>query len=431
MLKLMLGRYEEDSCIRDLGKAWAFSGSEANSYFCPRFWSYYYMENIRESSKVNAATLGTAFHSFIERILKKIKEEDRLITKEDVSECMIELESEVYLMALDAIKSKAIAQEKSNEMMDYILRASEGIRRYWNDMLADYRVMALEEALRCPIFEDRKFTSIFNPEMHLLRKVEGEQVVYKPPKTGEAINVPDGWELLIKKWDWYRIGRADLILQDRHTNNLIISDHKTSASPGRYIKNIDYQTQLAAYSALLSWEMDAGKFQHWNKDWDIVSGNWNVFQSKVSGKPKPLKSGKFSTAKNKFYQSWVFEEAIKDSGLNIDDYSEHIQWLKDEVNHKYAHNVPYDIQPFMIGRSITENLAYAEDLSRVRGKLATMDRDDTFLFSKTAVRKPQCHTYNSCMFSNNCLQNNTPSVIIGEEGKLPKIYWTNKTEEIP
>ena len=36
MLKLMISRYENDSCITDLGKAWAFSGSEAKSYNCPR-----------------------------------------------------------------------------------------------------------------------------------------------------------------------------------------------------------------------------------------------------------------------------------------------------------------------------------------------------------------------------------------------------------
>lgn len=426
----MLGRYETDLCIQELGKAWAFSGSEASSYFCPRFWSYYYMENIRETEQINAASLGVAFHSFIERILDRVKAEDRLITKEDVLYCIEGLESEVESMVVDALGDGNLALQKTSELIDHISNASEGIRRYWNDMLMDYRVMALEEPLRCPVFDDRDFKSIFSPDMHLLRKIEGKDVTYRPPKTGEAVNVPDGWELLIKSWDWYRIGRADLILQDRHSNNIIISDHKTSASPGRYMKNIPYQTQLAAYSALLSWEMDYGKFQHWNKDWDIVAGNWNVFQSKVPGKPALLKSGKLSTAKNRFYQSWVFEQAVVENGLNIDDYKEHISWLKSDIDQKYSHNVPYDVEPYMIARSITENLSYAEDLSAARKKLAKMDRDDTFLFTKTAVRKPQCHTYNSCMFTNNCLQNNTPSVIIGKEGKLPKIFWTNKKEEI-
>lgn len=112
-------------------------------------------------------------------------------------------------------------------------------------------------------------------------------------------------------------GTIDLIFKDEK-GRIWFADHKTTNSIDKYEKNAVMDRQISRYWwALTKLGMEPYGFIY------------NIILKDYPEKPKLLKTGKLSTAKTQKTTLDLYLQAIEDCGLDVDNYQEYLQFLKE------------------------------------------------------------------------------------------------------
>lgn len=219
---------------------------------------------------------------------------------------------------------------------------------------------------------------------------------------------------------WRYAGKWDMVARDRASGRVIIIDHKTtSLDPVTEVGNLSLSTQPVAYTyaaTYLSAIHRTGKEQYKldvvsNEEYSINTDEpmWpleievphtfrlNVIRKKIPKKPEVLKKkGKGGTlllSKSKGIDTTfdLYMEAIRDNGLNPDDYADVLRRLeKKPFNFCVSEEVP--IGPDEIIRWVGETRAELEDILRVEKDLDHL-----------ATRNPsQCNVFGVCSYAPLC-----------------------------
>lgn len=119
-----------------------------------------------------------------------------------------------------------------------------------------------------------------------------------------------------KNFDFF--GIIDMLVKE---NGLYwIVEHKTTTSiSNQYKKALTLDTQCIAYIEALERFLNI----------KIQGVIYNVILKSLPVKPKLLKNGKLSMAKNQNTTLELYLEAITENKLEIEDYSEHLEWISD------------------------------------------------------------------------------------------------------
>ena len=198
-------------------------------------------------------------------------------------------------------------------------------------------------------------------------------------------------------------GRADLLVRDSK-GQLWVVDHKTSNSYTPGLSGLDVDDQLTAYM-YLCWktlgEMPVGVL-------------YNVLLKKVPEKPRVLKSGKLSKAKDQGTTVSLYMEAINEMGLDPGDYADILEYL-DATGWEQFFFREYAT------RNESELLAYQNRLIVKATEVASIFADpDTW-----AVPSPKTRDCTYCEFLSACKSaddGGDPEVILETTFKKNKRY---------
>jgi len=412
--KTVLSRYEDDIRINKIGAAWLFSNSEKIEFGCIRKWTYGYILKYDEKTTSDALLYGITWHLIMEHALIEIMREDRTITIDRGIE-LCEVVGRDYLYSeWDAINTIEEAKEEWIEnIIQRLKRAIIGWCHHWNNTIhLEYEIIAIEQTLACPVI-DPTTQEIYTPKSLLIKD---ENRLYPVGIN----NLNKDKEIIEIEMPYWRVGKADAIVRKRGTKSLYILDHKTTSVPNSYEKKFLFDMQLSSYCALLHYEISHGELTLF-KDHHISGVIWDLCHSKVPAPPTTLKSGKLSTAKNRSVPSWIYEESIKIHGLDRNDYLEHLDYLKNIVDHNYFQYLVTSINANDMNRSFYEDYATAIKFHNTRLSLVECSDQD---FNYKAPRYPICQQYLSCKYSEICQPNIALSKI--DEDRLKKdkqIHW--------
>lgn len=166
-------------------------------------------------------------------------------------------------------------------------------------------------------------------------------------------------------WPWYLLGRLDALAADRvMTTTGTVIDAKASTQPSRYHDGIQFDPQLPGYC----WLVEAN-LAHFGLErvegflYDVVNAKYHPDPDELQWKPpkvEDMKSmaaqrgldgkgckrsedwmnllgivpghGGFSRRQNSGVPSWRYMQAVRDAGLDLDEYQDHIDFLADTVD---------------------------------------------------------------------------------------------------
>ena len=298
------------------------SNSEVRESWCKRKWllSYGYLLD-KEIKATSPLAFGALFHEVIEYVHREWMKAPKEISEN-------KLISFINSSLVTAVKEYNANSEELSEIKSRLIDSCMG---YLNILgLPDgYNIVAVEQELCFPFTDEYgeiiKANCIFN-------------------KTGEyfRLNSPlvDEKETFFKQLPLYHIGKMDFILQNKETGRLLIGEMKTSSQPENYSYMFHIDPQISAYRQMLEYAIENGWAEKNGisgvpKD-DPIEGYVTEFiYSKKTRDPKKLSKGDFSKSKSERVPSWKYLKSLKDNGLPVEDYKEHIQHLKLNVDSKY------------------------------------------------------------------------------------------------
>lgn len=112
-------------------------------------------------------------------------------------------------------------------------------------------------------------------------------------------------------------GTIDLIFRHLPSGKVWFMDHKTTSSLDIYDNNSRMDRQISRYWwALKKLGYDVGGFIY------------NIILKDYPRPPRVLKKGNLSVDKNQNTTLDLYIQAIHDNGLDINDYTEHLNWMK-------------------------------------------------------------------------------------------------------
>ena len=409
---IQLSRYEDEERLKKLGNIWAFSNTEKMTFGCNRLWVYDYFQGYVDSDKAPALRYGIVWHRILECILLEIKRLDRMVSAD---ECRSIYKDNIqWIIEEEEPPGEYGYSDNMIDIMDRAERCLEGWRQEWEQLMLQWNIVEIEKILVMPVYD--RDGNLFAPPIPILE----EDNTYRPLKVGEWV---EDANIKIVTWPWYKVGKIDVLLQHKTSGELMIVDHKTTAQVGAYESKMSFDMQLPSYVSQLEWEKTHGELQQY-KDNNIFGVMWDLATSKIPKYPKPLKSGKLSTAKSS--PSWVFEESIKTYNLAIEDYQLHIEKLKlSDAN--YIKHCFMRASKEVVERIKWEDLAFVERVSKMRNELPQICTSDINELSVVAPRYPICNQYGRCKFSNLCVTNIALSVIIKESSE--KLFWTKDNKD--
>ncbi len=408
-------RYEDNKRVQDLGIAIVHTHSEFMGSACTKLWYYNYYKAYNTEGFRASLVYGSLFHLVIEEVIN--------------NRVLIDSEPSTNKYFLDILKTKkkeltdkismnlndqdfSLFDEEIDSCEQRIINVIDEWIKVWDeDILSRFNVIATEKVLIKPI-----------------KNIDGEQ--YKTSVIVDVLYDEDNKDIVMIQSDSaftenktalmdvpvYKIGTADVILQEKSSGHLYIMDHKTTGSVSSYKSRLKFDLQLQSYCNLLNYEINFGSMQEY-KDCRVAGVIWDISSSKTPPIAKRLISGKLSTAK-KSYPYWQYIKAIKEHNLNIEDYKEHINYLQD-MSWKYV-SIEEDVFSYeQLARIDHEDLIYSDRINSMREKLQRITHEDHA--DAIVARFPQCQAYNSCSFMSPCLANTPYSVILNEQA--PVFSW--------
>ena len=405
--------------MRQLGLVMAFTNTERMNFACPRLWTYQHMENFTTPQKAGALTYGIVWHSILEEILEEIKETDLICTEQRLLEILDErllplIEEEFLSSGGEELLHQAISFGNVADIEQRIRNCIIGWRISWVSLLERFKIVEVEIPLTAPVLDPRGNIAYFPTY------ITADEGFWRPSRMGEAFLAE------LKDLPYYKVGKIDVLLEDRETGDLWICDHKTTSSPAMFENGITYDVQLPSYASLLDWEIKNG-YLGYLKGKSIAGVIYDISHSKVSGIPDLLKSGKLSKAKNAGVTSWIYAKAIEHYGLPPSEYKDHLVYLKNNADPKKNYQRFYYLSPEDIDRCADEDYGLDAEMSIRRFELAEIIPDNIIQFNSIAYRYPVCQKYGNCRFSTFCLANTPPTDIMLERDD--SIKWVEEISQ--
>ena len=419
--KTVFSRYD-DPRIEALGAAWLVTNSDKGTFGCKRKFAWTNVECIEQEGKNEALSYGSAWHYWMEEIIGFIKKEDRVPDKAEHWKLFQEKIHSVLDKALEEIPDENKRQEAKEDFYERIFRSVEGWRLNWEKQIhPHYKVLEVEMVVVAPIMDEEG--NRFKPQMPILANDRLEPTIMRPPLVGEITHKrfeKAVWHEKTVEWDWYKVGKIDVLLEHRQSGNLVILDHKTSQYPSTYENKFMFDMQMPSYGALLKWEIEHGDYYNQYKGRHIEGMIWDICHSKIPPIPQPLKDGTLSTKRT--CASWVFKMALKKFQLDMTpDYEAFIKKAETTYDPKYFVIVKSFLTQNTIDRCAFEDYALAEEMQRFLIKLYRANPAHSKQFDMLAPRYPLCDKYGKCGISNICIANYTPCAIL--HVRQPKLYW--------
>ena len=417
------------------GAALVFTNSERSALMCPRFYAYQYIQNVENGNRAAALSYGTIVHRFLEEVLKEVAVTDVLPSVEDL------------IAKHKAITPQLIADEalEATEYIDpdpimaNIEKSMIGWRRNWARLFSEWRVDGVELEFNAPILKKdgtplKRFLPVvlfdYSDGSQWARFARAGEYAYSAVSEGYELNLSDAemvrakecanislleWELPIRV-----AGKVDVLLRHRaDPDRIAVLDHKTTSSLAKYTKNAKYDVQLPTYAYLIKYGVDQyGKRYTGN----VATVFYDLLHSKIPDPPKPLKSGKLSTARVGC-PSWIFEQAIAENDLRVEDYADTLVHLQTNTDQRYFDVVERTLFEDDLDRCAGELYSVANQIADRRVALSIVDIRDEYEVNVCAPRQPhQCILWGDCKYSQICLANNQFNVILSSE---PTIWFEN------
>lgn len=433
-IRTILSRYEDK--FTELSEpSYIITNSERMSMICPRFWMYEYVQNISVGEKADALNYGVIVHQFLEIVLHEAKDTGVFPSLDQLKDLHTKITPKLIE---EELTGQGITDnpEMIASIFDNMKRSLQGWRDQWIVLLEEWTIIGVELELLAPIKdrsgkdyrEDVKVVKMTNSDgsiyMRPVRQGEnlidaGDRSLIFSNEEIELLKEAEKVEIVDHNMPFYITGRVDcLLLNKADPNKLAVLDHKTTSQLWKYEKNAPYDIQLPTYAYLIENGINLGDIDLSGKRVSTVM--YDLLHSKVPTPPKPLKSGKFSTRQN--CPSWIFEEGIKQKGLDINDYQAVFDELK-ENDTKYFKIVERDLFNEDTQRIEGELYYICKKMIEHRNAISDVAIDDLIGIDGACARQPyNCIVWNNCKFSTNCLNNSIEYVNI--EGK-PKIYWSS------
>lgn len=423
---LYYNRYEDSERVKKLGKVLPFSNTERMNLACPRLWTYSHVQNYRIKEKGEALSYGIIWHTLLEHILLQAKEEDKFMSEKEIKDYVkdnITAIIENYYM--DNINEETLNENflfgTIQDIQERIQNAIVGWHRSWKEFMEQYKILEVELVVCAPVLN---YEGNINKFPTYIREMPEYS---RPSRIGEKnksklIEIP-----------YYKVGKIDVLVQDRNNGDLWICDHKTSSSPAQYENMVAFDVQLPSYASILDYEILFGDLQHLQGN-KIAGVIYDIAHSKIKGIPDLLKSGKLSKAKNSGMTSWIMEDAIKKYGLSISDYKDHLQYVRNNTDTKRNFQRYFHLTQEDMDRCADEDYGLAYTIANKRRQLVEISEDSIVDFNAISYRYPICQKYGNCTFSSFCLANTQPSVIELEQVDI--IKWTTtetlkQTNDLP
>ena len=412
-MRLHYDRYEEFDRIQELGLVMPFTNTERMNFACPRFWSYKNIQNYVVNEKASALSYGVIWHKLLEVILLEVQKKDEMVSESRLNEIVENnLSTIIEDYFLSEGNEEAYQEELSFGNVEGISKRIEnaitGWWLSWKVFLERFKILYVELPVVAPIVKPDGEIARF--ETYLV----DEGAYLRPARIGEK---EGGFILEIP---YYKVGKIDVLVEERCSGDLWICDHKTSASPAMYENNITFDVQLPSYASLVDYEKTCGKLQHL-KERTIRGVIYDISHSKIKGIPEKLKTGKLSKAKNAGVTSWIYQKAIEKYELPLSQYKDHLEYLKNNADPKKNFQRYYYLTEEDIDRCVDEDYGIACAMAARRKSLVEISEESIMDYNAIAYRYPACQKYGNCTFSTFCLANNHPSVIQLEQDD--KIKW--------
>lgn len=451
-------------------RAFVISNSERMEMGCDRRWFFRYGERLAPHKEVRALRYGSAWAEVMEDLHRwwmvhdapypfaQVLQDgpstevpkgscpwcqDGHVTdpetgvKQDCSFCDGNDLSRPFLILADWRQDQIEGRiEDAEGEAEVLFNALIGYRAVYGDSPpADYRVVAVEQEVAGPIL-----TPEGKPFRSKIPLVE-DGSIWRLARPGET---PTTWAIL----PWFQVGKLDVVLQNRATGVLWVQDAKSSRDPAGYLRNITVDPQTTGYvwmldealrQGLLGFQGEIGGVQ-----FDVASSSKQsrperLVEKELAKKDPGREKGfthhppAYSKAKNRTTPSWLYADTLRDAppgpdgqGVNLDDYREHIDFLREEVDPKLYVREPLAVSPSGVEEYRLELYGIALQLSeKIRGLPASTPEMLPATFPRTPLcRKPG----GSCPFTALC-SGSTGAEVYDDFTVLDGLTWEKSAED--
>jgi hypothetical protein len=404
-------RYDD----QQIERAWALSTSERNAAACALRHYYSYSERLRGLDDQRPLRFGTAFHEVIEGVFRHFAETDTPVSDEQVRAL---LDETLSAWRANARLLAATSSEEIEEDAEALTNAILGwLRTYGAAPWRDFEVIAVERSFSAPILHPRTGTPL-RSKMLVVEEQHADGPRLRPAGGGEA---PGARTV---QWPWVFVGRVDAILRHRTTGAVWLLDHKTSASPETFASGLSGDPQANGYAWLVEQAIRSGALLDVGVERDarLAGFVYNIVSSSRQRKPEVLKKGGLSRAKS-VTPSWLYEEAIRENGLALTDYDEHVETLRTTVDRRL-----YLAEWVSVGREERDRFArevYA-DAVRISGLYREAARANSVLdLALSHPRTPVCRLPGGyCSYRGPCSQDGAEAR--SNYAVADGVYWSIK-----
>lgn len=400
-------RYDDQQVER----AWTLTTSERTAAACSLRHYFRYSERLRSTEDERPLRFGTAFHAVIEQIFRHFASTDTAVDGEQVEGWIDGVASG---WRSDERIRLAVSSEEIEADVEALAHAVRGwLRTYGSAPWRDYAVVAVERSFTAPILHPRTGAPL---RSKMLVVEEGDRI--RPAGGGEA---PGARTV---QWPWLYLGRVDAILRHRTTGAIWLLDHKTSSSPETFASGLAGDPQAIGYVWLVEQAIRSGALADVGVERDarVAGFVYNIVSSAKQRKPEVLKKGGLSRAKA-ISPSWLYEQAIRENGLAIEDYAEHLEGLRETVDRRL-----YLAEWVSVGHEDRERFrreVYA-DAVRIAALYREAARAESVLdLALTHPRTPVCRLPGGyCSYRGPCAEDGPEARSGFEIGS--GVYWTTK-----
>ena len=301
-----------------------FSQSERKEAWCNKKWWFRYANLLRDGLHImHPFVFGACFHSVMEDIHTFWMLTDGEEYKRDR---LYRFDGPINQIR-DMLYSEYGRTEDSEEILARVSVCCEGYLMRWGGQPNEnYRIVGVEEQFSFPIVttNGRTYRStqyLYDEGSHWRLAVAGDD----PRKVHKQL------------MPWYHIGKADFVVQDKKSGNLYIGEMKTSGNPSSFIRNLELDSQIHAYTRCLQHAVGKGwlkdnKFAQNKEDASVVGYIYAIADSGKQVQPRVLKGGGLSRDNRARVTSWSFTKALKQNGMKVEEYADHIRSLEARVD---------------------------------------------------------------------------------------------------
>ena len=428
------------------GEAIVISNSEIGKMACDRRYWYSSIEHLRSKSS-RKMDLGTAWDIVIEDFFLYFASFDKAYPDSGLDSCpfckyqngkcgFCDNGESALFRAMQPFRvarnNGEITAEDLEKVEQQIRRAAEGwLIRYHNGPFDNYQVVGTQIPL-ARMIKDPRTKAPFRPTTYLEKTMDGRTI----PATTASIQ--RGEKVMAVQWPYYYIGILDALLKDRKSGSALVLDAKYTGDQKSYERKMGYDPQLPGYCWLVEGHLPAlGVHSVFGFMYDCTSSVFHQDPVELKWKPPTYKEmfeeakkrgletkgvrkiedmmrllaipsghGGFSRAQNVTVPSWRFEAAIKKAGIDRAPYSDHIDWLIDNVDPGLCSRPFSSYSAERSRRFEAEVFAKATRIARMRATAAKLPYDDGISQVDMDIefpRDPVCQQPGgSCPFSAVC-----------------------------